>query len=103
LAASRYASPQYKARVAAFPSAFPSPTAPNTPNGNGNASNTAVATKEQLAAIDTKGNMNPDAQLAMAQQDNFRKDVDKHSAKVAKSISSAVANTRQVCILGACV
>jgi len=97
LAASKYASPQHKARAAVFPSAFPSPSAPKVAT---NGDSTAVATKEQLAINDAKAKLNADAQLAMAQNENLKKEVEMHSAKVTKSVSSAVANTRQVRVMG---
>jgi hypothetical protein len=96
LTASKHASPQHKTRAAVFPSAFPSPSAPKVAT---NDDSTAVATKEQLATNNAKAKLNADAQLAMAQNENLRKEVEKHSAKVTKSVSSAVANTRQVRVL----
>jgi hypothetical protein len=89
LAASKYASPQHRARTAVFPSAFPSPSA-------------LKATYDDSMAVaisDAKAKLNADAQLAMAQNENLRNEVEKHSAKVTKSVSSAVANTRQVRVL----
>ena len=93
LGASKYASPQYKARAAALPSAFPPHMAPLVTNGKSN----AVVPKEKLVVgTEAKASMNADAQLAMAQNENLKQELDKHSAKMTKAVSSAVTNTRQV-------
>lgn len=96
LSASKYASPQHGTRAAVFPSAWASPTTPKANGTNGNS--TAIVSREQLAMDDAKAKLNSDAQLAMAQNETLKREVEKHSAKVNKSVSSAVANTRQVCL-----
>ena len=68
------------------------------------ANNTAIATKEQIAASEEKSGedsltmapYNADAQLAIAQDKALKEEVDKHSASFSKSVSSAVTNTRRL-------
>lgn len=94
LAYSRYASPPMrKVQPMPFPLAVSSTNI--TP-----ASNT-IATREQISAshdepiIDTT-TQNPDAQLAVAQGNILKEEVDKHAAKFSTTLSSAVTNTRRL-------
>ncbi|KAF2122783.1 hypothetical protein BDV96DRAFT_639350 [Lophiotrema nucula] len=88
LAQSKYASPMFKARLASSPAPTPAPA------------DTALATKDQIAAANTETAMkpvqdfNPDAQLAMAQAENLKTQVGAHSTKVDKAFSHATTNTR---------
>lgn len=83
---------------------MPSAVSPVTkaPVNTAGASN-AIATKEQVAAaakdVTTHTPYNADAQLAMAQDEALKDEVEKHSAKFAKSVSSAVSNTRRLLTL----
>ncbi|KAF2251079.1 hypothetical protein BU26DRAFT_276030 [Trematosphaeria pertusa] len=101
LASSKYASPS--ATRKAF-TTMPSAVSPVTkaPVNTAGASN-AIATKEQVAAaakdVTTHTPYNADAQLAMAQDEALKDEVEKHSAKFAKSVSSAVSNTRRLLTL----
>lgn len=92
LAASMYASPQRNAQFTAFP--FSVTSAPPANNGT-------IATKEQIAgsannAATDLAAYNADAQLAIAQNEALKEEVDEHSARFAKSVSSAVGNTHQL-------
>ena len=94
LAGSKYASPQRRAQFEAFPLAVSSPAADNG----------TIATKEQIAASNGStstdlASYNSDAQLAMAQNEALKEQVDKHSASFVKSVSSAVNNTRHLLTL----
>jgi hypothetical protein len=57
--------------------------------------NSTIATKEQIQAAGMESH-NPDAQLAIAQNENLREQVQKHSTEFTRSVSSAVTNTRQL-------
>jgi chromosome segregation ATPase len=94
LSASIYASPQRKAQFQAFPLAISSPVAANG----------TIATKEQIAASNGStstdlSSYNSDAQLAMAQNEALKEQVDKHSASFNKSVYSAMNNTRDLLTL----
>jgi chromosome segregation ATPase len=94
LATSIYASPQRKAQFQAFPLAISSPAVANG----------TIATKEQIAASNggtstDLSSYNSDAQLAMAQNEALKEQVDKHSASFIKSVSSATNNTRHLLTL----
>jgi hypothetical protein len=52
-----------------------------------------------LVSHDAKVRQNADAQLAIAQNENLKKEVEQHSRKVTTAVSSSIANTRQVRIL----
>jgi hypothetical protein len=99
LASSKYASPspaQRRAAALAAASAVSSPAAaaPNPDN--------VIATKEQIAAINTAQTAldmaedNADAQLAIAQGRNTKDEVEKHTAKLSSTISSTLANTHRL-------
>jgi chromosome segregation ATPase len=95
LAGSKYASPQRRAQFEAFPLAISLPAAANG----------TIATKEQIAAASNGStstdlaSYNSDAQLAMAQNEALKEQVDEHSASFVKSVSSAVNNTRHLLTL----
>lgn len=92
LAYSKYASPQQK--KVAF-AALAAAAASNSDN--------VIATKEQIAAsngtsevaLDTM-HQNSDAQLAIAQGNKLKEEVDEHAAKLSRTVSSTVANTRRL-------
>jgi hypothetical protein len=63
--------------------------------------NNTIATREQIAAShDESANddvtQNSDAQLAVAQGNALKEEVDKHAAKISQTVSSAVINTRRL-------
>jgi hypothetical protein len=89
LGASRFAPAQQQARAAAF-----SPTAPKA-----NGLMTLVDNGTALVSHDAKARQNADAQLAIAQNENLKKEVEQHSRKVTTAVSSSIANTRQVRML----
>jgi hypothetical protein len=93
LAYSRHASPvMRRALLATVPAAVSSTVAPP---------NSTIATREQIAAshddpaVDAAA-QNADAQLAIAQGNALKEEVNKHSAKVSHAVSSAVTNTRRL-------
>jgi hypothetical protein len=93
LAFSKYASPSR--------SRAPLPTVPATVSSSTAHPNNAIATMEQIAAShdDSAGDaatQNSDAQLAAAQGNALREEVDKHAAKFSRTVSSAVTNTRRL-------
>lgn len=97
LAASKHASPVGKAGFAAFPS-----TAQAASPKRLSASNT-IATKEQIVAVtdspaipEDMASYNADAQLAMAQNEALKEEVEKYTTTFTKSVSIAVTNTRQL-------
>jgi hypothetical protein len=87
---SKYASPSMRrAQLAAFPATVSS------------TKNTTIATKEQIAASHDESAVdaaaqNLDAELAIAQGNALKEDVDKHAAQFCRTVSSAVTNTRQL-------
>ncbi|KAF2126774.1 hypothetical protein P153DRAFT_424744 [Dothidotthia symphoricarpi CBS 119687] len=93
LAFSRYASPQQRSdQLAAF--AAVSPISKSMKEN-------VIATKDQIAASDNQpapdmATQNSDAQLAVAQGNTLKKEVDTHAAKFSRSVSTAVTNTRQL-------
>jgi hypothetical protein len=94
LAGSKYASPQRRAQFEAFPLAVSSSAADNG----------TIATKEQIAASNGStsadlASYNSDAQLAMAQNEALKEQVDKHSASFISSVSSAMNNARHLLTL----
>ena len=93
LAFSKYASPRLRKAQFAFPPAVSSTHSSPTKN--------TIATKEQLAASHDESalqmaNQNFDAELAVAQGNALKAEVDKHAAKFSRTVSSAVTNTRQL-------
>jgi hypothetical protein len=64
---------------------------------------TALVSHGQVAIDDAKARQNADAQLAIAQNENLKKEVEQHSRKVTTAVSSSVATTRQVRMLWAMV
>ncbi|KAH5154796.1 hypothetical protein HBI25_096140 [Parastagonospora nodorum] len=94
LAYSKYASPSAKrAQPASFPAAVSSTkSAP---------ANDTIATREQIAASHDESaidvaNHNSDAQLAIAQGNALKEEVERHAAKFSRTVSAAVTNTRQL-------
>jgi len=89
---SKYANPQLRQAVLTFPPAVSSTH--NAPDKN------TIATKEQIAASRDESALdmarNSDAELAIAQGNALKEEVDKHAAKFSRTVSSAVANTRQL-------
>ncbi|KAH9866023.1 hypothetical protein J1614_008587 [Plenodomus biglobosus] len=71
---------------------------------DGSSHDNTIATREQIAAAGD-GNANgaasgnADAQLAVAQGHALKAEVDKHAAKLSRTISTAVTNTRQLLAL----
>ena len=94
---SKHASPgQRKVAPAAFPSATASPmNAVAAP-----AADNVIATQEQIAADNSvdveKVPQNADAQLSVAQGDALKQEVDRHAAKLSRTMSNTVANTRRL-------
>ncbi|CAO2651834.1 Nn.00g001170.m01.CDS01 [Neocucurbitaria sp. VM-36] len=98
LAQSKYASPaQRNATLAVFPSAAPSPTksavSPST--------DTTIATRQQIATANNNLSLdtpprNANTELAITQGNTLKEEVDRHAAKVAMTLSSAMSNTRQL-------
>jgi chromosome segregation ATPase len=93
LAFSKHASPNMRqALLATVPPAVSSTVAPQT---------STIATREQIAAShnETASDapiQNSDAQLAVAQGNALKDEVDKHAAKFSRTVSSAVTNTRRL-------
>lgn len=94
LAYSKYASPSVKrAQPVGFPAAVSSTkSAP---------ANDTIATTEQIAASHSESaidvaNHNSDAQLAIAQGNALKEEVEQHAAKFSRTVSAAVTNTRQL-------
>jgi hypothetical protein len=99
LAGSKYAvaSPSHKINFAPNYFTLAPVSAPKPAN------NTAIATKEQIAASQENSGdslamapYNADAQLAIAQDKALKEEIVKHSASFGKSVSSAVTNTRRL-------
>ncbi|KAI8943052.1 hypothetical protein NX059_001088 [Plenodomus lindquistii] len=93
LGMSRYASPQ--ARKVTVATTMPSAVSSHP---------STIATKEQIAAAsDSDANAvalrNADAQLAVAQGLSLKTEVDKHVAKLTRTVSTVVTNTRQLLAL----
>ncbi|KAF1946024.1 hypothetical protein EJ02DRAFT_368470 [Clathrospora elynae] len=94
---SKYASShQRKAAMAAASSSLVTVTAAGLPDN-------VIATKQQIAATNTGDRFaldmaqhNADSQLAIAQGNALKAEVDKHGAKLARTVSSVVNNTRQL-------
>lgn len=64
-------------------------------------SNNTIATKEQIAASQGESavdmaTQNPDAELAVAQGNVLKDEVEQHAAKLSRTVSSAMTNTRQL-------
>ncbi|KAF2686923.1 hypothetical protein K458DRAFT_297360 [Lentithecium fluviatile CBS 122367] len=97
LLTSKFASPNHRARLAFLP-AFQS-TAALKALDNTNGNNPSVATKEQLAMDVATSERNADAQLALAQNDNLKTEIEKHTAKVNITVSNSVAHTRKLLTL----
>lgn len=55
-----------------------------------------IATKEQLAVMEPFGATPPAAELAVEQGAALKKEVEQHTAKFSRAVSSAVENTRQL-------
>jgi hypothetical protein len=94
LAYSKYASPSAKrAQPASFPAAVSSTkSAP---------ANDTIATREQIVASHNESaidvtNHNSDAELAIAQGNALKEEVEQHAAKFSRSVSAAVTNTHQL-------
>jgi hypothetical protein len=94
LAHSKHASPSMRqAQLATFPAAVSSTK--NAPANN------TIATREQIAATHEESAVdvarhNSDAQLAIAQGNALKEEVDHHAAHFSRTISSAVTNTRRL-------
>jgi hypothetical protein len=95
LATSRYASPQQRtaALAAASAGSSPAPAAPSADN--------VITTKEQVAAASQAHQLdvaekNADAQLAIDLGHDTRDEVEKHTAKLSRTLSSTVANTHRL-------
>jgi hypothetical protein len=95
LGASMYASLQRNtATFPSSPAAIPVPSTPNSP----------IAAKEQVAATASTNEpdlamakvLNPDTQLAFAQNVALKEDVAKHIAQFGKSVRTAVENTHRL-------
>jgi len=89
---SKYADPlRRKAALAASASVAAVPTA-----------DTAMATKEQIAALKTGhvaldvAHHNADAQLAISQGNVLKEEVAKHAKKISRTVSTTVTNTRRL-------
>ncbi|KAJ4401454.1 hypothetical protein N0V91_007888 [Didymella pomorum] len=90
LAMSRYASPALRnAQLAVMSAAAPSERA-------GTDHTTTIATKEQLAVMEPIEATPPAAELAVEQGAALKKEVEQHTAKFSRAVSSAVENTRQL-------
>lgn len=64
------------------------------------ASNGTIATKEQIAATAPEmAPQNPGAQLAIAQNEALREEVDQHTAAFTSAVNESVTNTRKVLTL----
>lgn len=86
---SKYASPSLRKAQLEVASAI-STTAPSTPD-------TTIATKEQLAIMEAASEETPPAaELAVEQGAVLRKEVEQHTAKFSRAVSSAIDNTRQL-------
>jgi hypothetical protein len=87
---SKYASPSMRrTQLASFPAAVSS------------TENNTIATKEQIAASHDDSVMevaaqDADVDLAIAQGNALKEEVDKHAAQFSRTVSSAVTNTRQL-------
>ena len=99
LASSNYASSAQRRTVAA---ALAAASAVSSPAAVAPSPDNVIATKEQIAttntartALDTAED-NADAQLAIAQGHNTRNEVENHTAKLSRTLSSTVANTRRL-------
>jgi chromosome segregation ATPase len=93
LASSKHASPvMRRALLATVPPAVSSTVAPPT---------CTIATREQIAASHNEAAsdatiQNSDAQLAVAQGNALKDEVDKHAANFSRTVSSAVTNTHRL-------
>ncbi|KAH7092214.1 hypothetical protein FB567DRAFT_233977 [Paraphoma chrysanthemicola] len=93
LAHSKYASPHVRRIQSAHLPASVSST--NSPV------NTTIATKEQIAATQAESAVdmathNPDAELAVAQGNALKDEVQKHTTKLSRTVSTAMTNTRKL-------
>lgn len=91
LGLSRYANPQHKV---ALESMVPAASSHDS----------VIATKEQIAAAcgaNPSGKASPDAttQLAIAQEHALKAEVEKHAAKLSRTVSAVVVNTRKLLAL----
>jgi hypothetical protein len=86
LAFSKYASPQTRAAALAAASAASSSAVADN----------VIAIKEQIAATLNVSEHNLDAQLAIAQGREMRDEVEKHTAKLSRTLSSTVTNTHRL-------
>jgi hypothetical protein len=57
---------------------------------------TTIATKEQLAVMEPFEATSPAAELAVEQGAALKKEVEQHTARFSRAVSSAVENTRQL-------
>jgi hypothetical protein len=94
---SKYASPQL-GKPALAASITPSSSLPSPPTAD-----TAIATKEQIAASNTGSHVAPnlaqnnaDAQLAISQGNALKDQVAKHAKKFSRTVSTTVSNTRRL-------
>jgi hypothetical protein len=93
LAYSRYANPSMRGAQLA--------TVPPTVSSTNTTANSTIATKGQIAAsheestID-KAAQDSDMQLAVAQGNALKEEVEKHTARFSKTVSSTVTNTRRL-------
>jgi hypothetical protein len=78
-------------------SRYASPTARKAQLADASAVPTTIATKEQLAIMEHSIEATPPAaELAVEQGAALKKEVDQHTTKVSRAVSSAVENTRQL-------
>jgi chromosome segregation ATPase len=94
LAYSKYASPHmHRAQLASLPLVVSS--------ANSSPTRTTIATKEQIAATHHESTadmmaQDADAELAFAQGNSLKDEVEKHSAKFARTVSTTMTNTRKL-------
>ncbi|KAF2709888.1 hypothetical protein K504DRAFT_246448 [Pleomassaria siparia CBS 279.74] len=96
LASSKYASPNGHSQFAAFP--FSMSSLRQATNGT---TNGTIATKEQIAPtfkVNSTESIthNSGAQLAMAQNEALQAEVETHSAKFARTVSTTMSNVREM-------